>query len=139
MKKFLHLLSEGFCIVCIILIVLFVGGRILGYKTFVVTSGSMSPEYKVGTVVYTKYIDPRKLKSGDDISFRFDEDTIATHRIRRMYFSKSKVQTYGINNLDHKGNPINDAKLVDFDYIEGRVEHSIPKIGYIYLLVNSIR
>lgn len=121
--------------ITIVLIIALGGVRLIGFTPFAVTSGSMIPEYDVGSIVYVKGISPEELQVGDDISFYLGEDrkTIATHRIGEINKEEKYVRTYGINNKDSQGNQINDAAPVDFDYIIGKVHFSIPKLGYIYL------
>ena len=65
------------------------------------------------------------------------EDVVATHRIGGVDKAGECVTTYGVNNLDSEGNQINDAKAVDFDHIIGRVEYSIPIVGYVYMLIRT--
>lgn len=131
----LNIVLDFIIVVAIILIIALGGVRLIGFTPYAVTSGSMIPEYNVGSVVYVKDISPDELQVDDDISFYLGEDrqTIATHRIREINKEERYVQTYGINNKDSQGNQINDAAPVDFDYIIGKVYFSIPKLGYIYL------
>ena len=44
--------------------------NILGYKPFIVLSGSMETEIRVGDMIITKMIDPKTLKKDDVIAFR---------------------------------------------------------------------
>lgn len=133
-KKFLTIIENFIFILLIFLIIAFGGVRLIGYTPYAVTSGSMTPKYPVGSIVYVKDIPPDKLQVGDDISFYLGEDrkTIATHRIGEINRKERYVHTYGINNKDSHGNRINDAAPVGFDYIIGKVRFSIPKLGYNY-------
>ena len=65
----------------LLLAVALVGARLIGLDIYVVLSGSMEPEYQTGSVIYVKEADPEELEVRDVITFRLDEDTIATHRI----------------------------------------------------------
>jgi signal peptidase len=121
----------------VLLLFLFGGVRLFGYTPYVVTSGSMIPVYPVGTIVYVREAAPKELKVGDDISFYMDEEVVATHRIGEIHKEKGCVTTYGVNNIDSEGNQINDAKAVDFDHIIGRVEFSIPIVGYVYMFIRT--
>ena len=87
--------------------------------------------------MYVNGVNPEELEAGDDISFYMTEDVVATHRIGGVDKAGKCVTTYGVNNLDSEGNQINDAKAVDFDYIIGRVEYSIPIVGYVYMLIRT--
>ena len=54
--------------VVVILALLMVGARLLGFKVFTVLSGSMEPAYHVGALIYVKEVDYRELESGDVIT-----------------------------------------------------------------------
>ncbi len=123
--------------ICIFLIIALGGVRLIGLKPYVITSGSMIPEYNVGSIVYVQETEPESLKIGDDISFYLDNQVVATHRIREVDIENRNVKTYGINNKDSNGNQINDATPVDFDYIIGKVKFSLPMLGYIYLFLRT--
>lgn len=137
-KTITSILSKLFCGICLVLIFLFGGVRLFGLTPLVVTSGSMAPKYQVGTVVYIKEVNPKDLRAGDDISFMFDSDTVATHRIVSIDQEQQLVQTVGINNLDHDGQLINDSQPVKFSDIKGRVTYSVPKIGQLYLILHDL-
>lgn len=137
MKQSTKIISNiSFIIVCV-LIILLGGTRIVGYTPYAITSGSMIPEYPVGSIVYVKEVSTNELAIGDDISFYINNSVIATHRIGEIDYTNEQVQTYGINNKDSEGNQINDAEPVDFDKIVGRVEFTIPALGYLYIITRT--
>ena len=100
----------------------------LGYKMYVIISGSMQPELEVGDIVVVKKINPNDLKKDDVISFRKGQ-TIITHRIVEVKNAEEKLQflTKGDNNNT------NDKDLVSDKEIEGIVVNKIQKIGKIVL------
>lgn len=53
----------------------------LGYKPFIVLSGSMEPEIMAGDLIVTKEVDAEELKVGDIISFRVEGNIVVSHRI----------------------------------------------------------
>lgn len=53
----------------------------MGYKPFIVLSGSMEPEILPGDLIITKIIDPEEIAVGDIISFRADESVVVSHRV----------------------------------------------------------
>lgn len=140
-KNIIHIIftciSQLFFIICIALIIALGGVRLIGLTPYVITSGSMIPKYEVGSIVYVQKVNPETLEVGDDISFYLDDQIVATHRIREIDEQGHQVKTYGINNKDSSGNQINDANPVDFDHIIGKVEFSLPMLGYIYLFVRT--
>ncbi len=132
--RMVSILSTVMLILALLLAVAFGGCRLFGMKSLVITSGSMIPKYPVGSIVYVRPVAPENLSVGDDITFRISGDSTGTHRIREIDAENRQVYTYGINNKDSEGNPINDANPVDFDYIVGRVEFSLPIAGYLFIL-----
>ena len=56
----------------------------LGYKPFIVLSGSMEPEIMPGDLIITKNIDPKDIAVGDVISFRKDKTTVVSHRVTEV-------------------------------------------------------
>ena len=88
----------------IVLIALFFFPRIIGIKTYIVTSGSMEPLYPIGSLVYVKSVDASEIKIGDAITFYMNESTIvATHQVYEINEGKSEFRTQGINNKDENG------------------------------------
>lgn len=137
LRKIIDIIFWIAAVLLLILLFLLGGVRLFGYTPYVITSGSMIPVYPVGSVVYVNGVNPEELEAGDDISFYMTEDVVATHRIGGVDKAGKCVITYGVNNLDSEGNQINDAKAVDFDHIIGRVEYSIPIVGYVYMLIRT--
>lgn len=105
--------------------------EIFGYSAFIVMSDSMSrTDFDVGDVVLVKNVDPSTLKEGDIIAFTsVDRDNYGetvTHKIRQL-------------TTDADGNPgfitygtttdTDDSAVVTYDYILGKYQWHIPKIG----------
>lgn len=57
--------------------------KILGYRTLVVRSGSMTPTFGVGDVVVTRSVPARTVRAGDIVTFRDPalRDQLVTHRV----------------------------------------------------------
>lgn len=68
----------------------------MGFKPFIVLSGSMEPTIKAGDLIITKKIDPKNIKVGDIISFRVEEDVVVSHRV-------TGIQTEGELTFSTKG------------------------------------
>lgn len=131
MRKTIRGIWNGITSVLVVLIVILAcllwGFRLLKMEAFVIQSGSMEPEYPVGSVIYVKEIEPAQLRIGDVISFRLDGSTIATHRI-------IQVQDNGFARVfTTKGdaNTIVDSTPVDESEIIGKVVFCIPQLGYL--------
>jgi len=129
-KSFLGKVSTGFGIaICIVLAFIFIINATLiaksyiypdkvpdfmGYKPFIVLSGSMEPEIMTGDLIVTKEIAPENIKVGDVISFRVDQDIVVSHRV-------TEIQTEGGLSFLTKGdaNTGMDATQVLPEKIEG--------------------
>lgn len=91
-----------------------------GVGSYVVLSGSMTPTFKPGSVIYTH--DSGHYEPGDAITFVHDGELI-THRIVRKtsdgFVTKGDARTYP------------DSFVVQPDQIRGEVVLSIPLYGYL--------
>ncbi len=103
----------------------------LGYKTYVIVSGSMEPTYNIGDIAIVKSTD-QKYDVGDTISFRQGE-TVVTHRITEVMENNSQVEykTKGDNNNAE------DQGVVKGSAIEGKVIGAIPFLGYAVLWLQN--
>ena len=102
--------------------------RIFGYEIYTVMSGSMEPEYHVGSLIYVKSVDTNELKEGDVITFMADENnTVVTHRITEIVNAPNgkRFRTKG------DANDAPDAKEVHYKNVLGKPEFSIPLLGYL--------
>lgn len=97
----------------------------LGYKPFIVLSGSMEPEFYSGDVVIVKEASPDTLNNSDIIAFRSGESVI-THRIveiKDLEAGKKQFITKGDNNN------VEDSITVTSEMLEGKYLMRIAKIG----------
>lgn len=107
-----------------------VGMRIMGYRTFTVISGSMSPEYPVGSLIYVKPVNYYDLKKGDVISYVANDDkTVVTHRIVDIQVDEKDASVWRfVTQGDANNTP--DAKAVHYKNVLGTPIITIPFIGY---------
>ena len=104
---------------------------IAGIRLFTVVTESMVPEYKVGTTIIVKQMDPEKIQIGDDITYFGAEESfkekIVTHRV----ISKSSNED-GTYTFETKGiaNEQADPKILD-SQIYGKVLYKIKSITYL--------
>ena len=96
--------------------------RLLGYEVFDIISGSMEPEIPVGSVVYSRYVDPATIKEGDIIVFR-SEESIVTHRVVRNNANTGEFVTKGDANANQ------DPAPVSYKDIIGKVVYHFPAVG----------
>ena len=128
--KIRSIISTAIVAVSVVLAVLFVGVRLFGLRPLAVLSGSMEPEYPVGSLTYIKRVDYKTLKPGDVITFMLDENTLATHRIVEVISdendpSELRYRTRG------DANSACDGSLVHRKNIVGTPVFSVPKLGYV--------
>jgi len=123
-------------IIEVILVLLFTIPNLFGIRPYVVTSGSMEPKYKVGSMIYVKRYDFNDIKIGDAISFYMkDSKIVATHEVYDIDYQNYMFRTQGINNFDENGNIIHDAIPVSYANVIGK---PILNISYLGLLYNYI-
>ena len=109
-----------------LLAMLLVGVRFCGLQVYSVLSGSMEPDYPVGSLIYVRKVDYTTLKPNDVITYRLDEKTLSTHRIVR-------VQTEGGYRFYMKGDANDDpdgAPVLPEDIL-GEIVFGIPLLGYV--------
>lgn len=105
---------------------------LLGYKPFIVMSGSMESNISVGDLVIVKDVDTNTLEINDIIAFREDK-IVTTHRII------DKVESNGEICYKTKGdaNNIEDDEIVCPNKIEGKYKTKIPKVGTTILFIQE--
>lgn len=130
MKKIWNGFTTVLVCLVVILAVLLVGVRLVGFQVFTVLSGSMEPTYHVGSLVYVKQVDCRELKVGDPITFRLTGDTVATHRIIEVLTDENdptdlRFRTQGDANAVPDGSPVHCSNVI------GSPVFTIPALGYV--------
>lgn len=130
LKKIWNVASTVVVCAVVILAVLLAGARLVGLQVYTVLSGSMEPNYHVGSIIYVKKVEPSDLQVGDAISFMLNENTVATHRIVEIVPDDEdptvlRFRTKGDNNS------IEDSSLVHCKNVLGRVVGTIPYLGYV--------
>ena len=104
-----------------------------GVKPMICMSGSMSPEFEAGDLVFAKEVDTANLKVDDVICYLID-GTAVTHRIVEVVGSGNSVSYIT------KGDANNtvDAERVTPNMVEGIYEGvHIPKLGNFALFMQS--
>lgn len=105
----------------------------IGYKPFIVYSGSMKNEIPVGSIAIIKEVDNKTLAKGDIIAFRTEDNSIVTHRIADV--KTDDKQTYYITKGDQ--NKINDQQKVTANMIEGKYLFRIAYLGYLAMFLKE--
>lgn len=102
--------------------------RVFGYQMYIVLSGSMSPAFDAGSLIFLKPENPENIAVGDIITFRppSGEGELTTHRVVQVN------REDGLSFITRgDANDVNDQHPVMADKVIGRVEHSVPYAGYL--------
>lgn len=102
----------------------------LGYKNFVILSGSMEDTLNIGDIIFIK--DKSEIKNGDIISYR-EKQAVITHRVIDIIEQNGEIfyKTKG------DANETIDKELVSIDEIEGIYCFKIAKMGTIIMFLQS--
>lgn len=102
---------------------------LLGFRTLIVTSGSMTPAIKTGDAVLIHPVDPENILPGDVVTFpaTYGRPGTITHRVTRVtrVSGQPYVQTKG------DANEVTDPELTPAATVVGRVRFTLPKMGYL--------
>ena len=125
LKKVWNVVTAILVGVMVLLAILLVGVRVAGVQPYTVLSGSMSPTYPVGALIYVKPAQPQEVRIGDPITFHLEGTTVvATHRVIRIDSELGYFYTKGDANESPDGQP------VTYDRLVGIPVFSIPLLGY---------
>lgn len=112
------------------LILFILENKIAGWRAFIVSSGSMEPNIKTGSLLITNYLKPNNLVKGDIITFipPIKQREFVTHRISEISQKESVViiKTKGDNNKTL------DPWILAGGGVVGKVFLTIPSLGYLF-------
>lgn len=98
----------------------------LGYRQYIVLTGSMVPNYNIGDLVIDKKINKKDIKLNDVVTFVEKESgTIITHRI--IEFVEEGGKTLYRTKGDNNDSP--DPNLIEYEQIQGKVIRKISNFG----------
>lgn len=121
-----------------LLVAAFWGPRLFGLQPYVFTSGSMEPQYPVGSMAYVRSVAPEQVQPGQVITFLVPgTDSVATHQVRETDADARVFYTQGINNRDENGQIIPDAAPVPYENLIGTPVFCIPGLGNINRLCTT--
>lgn len=124
-KKAWNIISTVLVVIVVIFAILLVGVRLFGVQVYSVISGSMEPEYPVGSLIYVKEIDPSEIEVNDVITYVLPNDMPSTHRVIRIDEENQLFYTKG------DANEIEDGAPVHFKNLIGTPIFKIPYLGYV--------
>ncbi len=102
--------------------------NILGFRQYMVATGSMEPKYNVGDMIIIRETPEEEIKIGDIINYISENgiDTI-THRV--VDIIEKDGQTYYKTKGDN--NNSEDSELVNYSQVKGTLVFKISKLGTI--------
>lgn len=113
----------------ILLAVLLVGVRPFGFQIYSVLSDSTESNYHAGSIIYVKEVDYTQLKAEDPITYRMDDDTIATRRIAKVYENEVDDEIYFCTKINAEGIAV--VKPIPHTDVIGKTVFTIPYLGYV--------
>ncbi len=130
LRKVWNAVSSVLVALVVLLAVLLVGVRLVGFQVFTVLSGSMEPTYHTGALIYVKKVDPYTIQVGQPITFLLTEDTVATHRVVEIVKDETDPNVIRFRTKGD-ANEVEDGSLVHYKNVIGVPVFSIPYLGYV--------
>ena len=116
----------------VLVTLIMLGTKLLGYQMLSVDSGSMEPIFPKDSLIFVKTVDPSELQADDVITFTVDEKgTLVTHRIVAVLQDERSFITRG------DANNTNDPSTVPFGNVVGKAELCLPGIGAVFRVVTA--
>jgi signal peptidase len=102
---------------------------LIGFRSFVVMSGSMEPAIRVGDVVVTSPASPLGLRPGDVVTFKDPTvpGRLITHRVLRLSARTGSVSVVTKGDANHSV----EQWSIPANGRLGIVRYRIPKLGYL--------
>lgn len=128
-KKIYNIVSSIFLTLMMLIVLLLVGSRFMGFHLMTVLSGSMEPTYSTGSLICVRPVDTDTLETGDVITYLISDDTLVTHRIAGLVPDENDPS---ITRFRTKGdaNEAEDMTLVHEKNVVGTPIFHIPYAGY---------
>lgn len=132
MKKLLIYIINAIFVLVLLCTGTIIGGNVLGYKPYVVLSGSMEPNIHTGSLAFinTNY-NFEDVKIEDIIAYEAPNSVLITHRV--IDIKDDKLETKGDNN------DVSDGFTTNKNNFIGLTLFSIPYMGYILSFFNTTK
>lgn len=125
LKKAWNIASTVLVVIVVLFAILLVGVRVFGVQVYSVISGSMEPEYPVGSLIYVKKVDPAEIEVDDVITYVLPNNMPSTHRVVRIDAENQLFYTKGDANNTEDGAPVHFKNLI------GTPVFKTPFLGYV--------
>lgn len=132
---FARILQGTMHIICLVMLlaVCAIGvPRLFGVYEFNVMTGSMTPTYPVGTLVYVAPKDPSSIRPGEVVTCVMDANlNVITHRVVENNYDENTIVTKG------DANEVNDSPIL-YENVVGVVCFAVPEVGgFVDYLTNN--
>lgn len=98
----------------------------------IVAGGSMEPDVPQGALIGLAAVDPAVIVAGDVLTVKADNGILITHRVARVL----DLPEGRFFELRGDANPSPDPNLVPARSVMGRVDLSVPYVGYVVALLS---
>lgn len=133
LSKILNILATLIIALIVALCAVIMLPRVFSYEVYGILSGSMLPNYPIGSIIYVDQVEASEIEVGDVITFNMaaDSDVVATHRVVEINTEEENFITKGDNNDNVDSSPVSFQRLI------GRVVLCIPVLGYVTAFIQS--
>ena len=135
LRRICKIFSSLVLIAVVLLAVLLAGVRLIGFTPYTVLSGSMEPNYHVGSVIYVAKVDPTELQVNDPITYKGASGVVVTNRIIEIRNADKPAAlsfiTKGDANKAPDGTPVPAAAVI------GKPCFTVPYLGYLSNFVSK--
>lgn len=128
LRRIYSIITSVIVVLVVILAALLVGVRIVGLTPYTVLSGSMEPNYHVGSLIYVSKTDPMTLQVTDPVTYRMSDGAVVTHRVVEVLEDPVKGRCYRTRG---DANNIADGALLFPENVIGKPVFTIPYLGYV--------
>ncbi len=117
-------LSTFITTVIVLVAIVFVAVRVMGWGLYSVDSSSMTPTYPVDSLIVVQPVDPSRIQVNDVITYVInDSGTLVTHRVTAVDVANETFTTKG------DANNAEDTSPVLWGNVVGRVVIGFPVVG----------
>lgn len=112
-------------VIIVLLAVVFFIPQCLGYQPYNIQTGSMTPKYPVGGMIYVKSVPFEEIAEGDVITYQTAQDGgwVVTHRVTQIDSATQTITTQGDANNTEDG-------VVNYANVIGKsTDFCIPYVG----------
>lgn len=131
-KKINSFISALFIAVLSLIFLIIFMPMLFGFKGYYIKTDSMSPKISRGSLVLVKEVEFTEVKAGDILTFTNEDGTKQfTHRAVNVDYNSGMITTKGDANKE------NDPSPTSCNYLKGKVNFSIPFVGYAAIALDT--